>query len=78
MTKPKTFPDLLSHWKTTELSEALGVPYVNARKMRERESVSATYWVALIEAAHAKGIDLEYSDLVAMKQARAERREQVA
>lgn len=71
MSKPKTFPELLSHWRTGELSAALGVPYVNARKMRERESVNPVHWPALIEAASEKGIELEYTDLVAMKQARA-------
>lgn len=70
MTKPQTFSDLLSHWTHAELSEALGVPYINARKMRERESVSAVHWPVLIDAAAAKGVDLEYSDLVAMKRAR--------
>lgn len=70
MSKPTTFPELLSHWRNTELSEALGVPYINARKMRERESVNPVHWPALIDAASAKGIELEYSDLVAMKQAK--------
>lgn len=69
MQKPTTFPELLANWTTLDLSEDLGVPYVNARKMRERGSVSVDYWPSLIEKASAKGIDLEYSDLVAMKRA---------
>lgn len=68
MRKPKTFPDLLTHWSTLELSADLSVPYVTARKMRERGSVSVPHWPTLIEKAASKGLNLEYSDLVAMKQ----------
>lgn len=72
MRKPTNFPDLLSHWSTLELSADLAVPYVTARKMRERESVGVKHWPALIEKAEAKGIVLEYSDLVAMHRASKE------
>ncbi len=69
MKKPATFSELLTHWSTLDLSADLDVPYVTARKMRERESVGVKHWPALIEKAEAKGIILEYSDLVAMHRA---------
>lgn len=68
--KLTTFPALLSHWTTLELSADLDVPYVNARKMLERQSVGITHWPRLIDAAAGKGIPLRYSDLVAMRRAK--------
>lgn len=65
---PETFDGLLAHWTTPELSADLQVPYVTARKMRERKSVGVSHWPALIDAAQRRGIRIEYRDLVAMKQ----------
>lgn len=64
--KPDTFEALLSNWTKLELSQALGVPYVNARKMIERKSVNPIHWPKLIEAASGKGIALTNDDLIAM------------
>lgn len=64
--KPDTFEALLSHWTKLELSEALGVPYVNARKMIERKSVNPVHWPKLIEAAAGKGLKVTNDDLIAM------------
>lgn len=64
--KPDTFEALLSNWTKLELSQALGVPYVNARKMIERKSVNPVHWPKLIEAAAGKGIVLTHDDLIAM------------
>lgn len=64
--KPDTFEALLSNWTKLELSQALGVPYVNARKMIERKSVNPVHWPKLIDAASGKGIALTNDDLIAM------------
>lgn len=66
MHKPATFEALLANWTKLELSGALGVPYVNARKMIERKSVNPVHWPKLIEAAATKGIVLTNDDLIAM------------
>lgn len=68
--KPDTFEALLAHWSTVELSSDLGVPYVNARKMRERKSVDAAHWDKLLAAAKRKGLSVEFSDLVEMRRAK--------
>ena len=70
-TKPTTFEDLLALFSHNELSLALGVEYVTARKMRERASVNVIYWPSLIVAAAGKGVAIGYPDLVAMAQLRA-------
>ena len=67
MQKPNTFPELLDHWTTPELSAALAVPYVTARKMRERRSVGIGHWPRFIEAAGDKGIRLTLDDLARMR-----------
>lgn len=65
--KPGTFGELLEGWPTLELASDLGVPYVTARKMRERQSVSIIHWPKLIERAKGRGHVLSYDDLVAMR-----------
>jgi hypothetical protein len=74
----ETFDDLLSRWTTLELSAALGVPYVTARKMRERKSVAVPHWAALLAAAAERGIFLSYDDLVAMRSASAPAKDRAA
>ena len=64
---PDTFETLLANWTTPELSAELGVPYVTARKMRERKSMGITHWPALIKAAQSRGIALDFERLVAMR-----------
>lgn len=72
MKQPDTFSELLADWPTLQLSADLGVSYVTARKMRERESVGIVHWPRLIEKAKKRGIRLSYDRLVAMRAARTE------
>lgn len=67
---PDTFETLLAHWTTPELSADLGVPYVTARKMRERKSVGVDHWPRLVEAAARKGILLNIERLMEMRNQR--------
>lgn len=71
MAKPATFEALLGNWSTLELSADLRVPYVTARKMRERKSVSIIHWPSLVTAAQRKGLRVTIDDLVAMRRAAA-------
>lgn len=66
--KPSTFSELLANWSTSDLSADLGVPYVNARKMKERGSVAPEHWQTLITTAKRRGFRLTPDDLVAMRQ----------
>jgi len=70
LSKPDTFAALLGHWSTVELAADLGVPYVNARKMRERQSVDAAHWDKLLTASKRKGLGIEFNDLVEMRRAK--------
>lgn len=68
---PDTFDALLAHWTTPELSADLGVPYVTARKMRERKSVSVDHWPRLVEAAQRRGIPISVEKLMRMRNKRS-------
>lgn len=72
MREPQTFSELLADWPTLQLSADLGVSYVTARKMRERESVGIAHWPKLIETARRKGFKLSYDRLVAMRTSKTE------
>ena len=74
----ETFDDLLSRWTNGELSAALGVKYVTARKMRERKSVAVPHWSALVAAAAERGVILSYDDLVAMRSASSPAKDRAA
>lgn len=65
--KLSTFDDVLALWATPKaLSEALGVPYINAQAMKARKSIAVDHWPKLIEALKALGYSLTNDELVAM------------
>lgn len=68
---PDTFEALLANWSTPELSADLGVPYVTARKMRERKSVGVDHWPRLVDAATRKGISIDVAKLVELRNQRS-------
>lgn len=73
--KPDSFEAVLANWSTpTEMSEALGIPYVTAQVMRHRKSISAVHWPAVIKCLKANGITVTTDDLLAMQFKRAEER----
>jgi hypothetical protein len=37
--------------------DALGLPDVNARQMKQRDSIPAHYWPRTVEAAHERGVE---------------------
>jgi hypothetical protein len=65
---PQTFDELLSLWETPkDLSQALGVSYINAYAFKQRGSVGVRHWPKLIEGAREKGVSITTDDLVKMK-----------
>lgn len=62
-----TFEDVLSLWESPKaLSDALGVPYINAQAMKARKSIAVDHWPKLIEALKSQGYSLSNDELVAM------------
>lgn len=49
------------------LRTALGLEYVTAQKMYQRDSVAVRHWPALIEHARSKGIAVGPDDLMRLK-----------
>lgn len=76
MKKLTTFDDVLSLWATPKaLSEALGVPYINAQAMKARGSIGVGHWPKIIELLRAAGYSVSTDDLAVMWQkAKEERR----
>lgn len=72
MKKPTTFDELLDLWdQPRDLSDALGVPRLNARAMKARKSVGIDHWPALLSALKAKGISMTWEELAALRQRRS-------
>ena len=71
MVKPNDFRELIEAWGgIPRLADDLGVPYVAAQKMFQRNSIAAWHWPKLLQMASGKGILLTADRLVAMKPAR--------
>ena len=71
--KPSTFDELLDLWEQPrDLSDALGIPRLNARAMKLRKSVGIDHWPALIAALETKGVVMTMEDLHALRQRRRE------
>ena len=67
MKKLSTFDDVLSLWATPKaLSEALGVPYINAQAMKARGSIGVGHWPKMIELLKARGYAVTTDDLAVM------------
>ena len=47
----------------------VGVPYSHAQVMKQRRSISATYWPRVLRAAERRGVSLTEKDLVRMHEA---------
>lgn len=75
MNKLSTFDDVLSLWATPKaLSDALGVPYINAQAMKARGSIGVGHWPKMIELLRAQGYSVTTDDLAAMWQKASEER----
>lgn len=71
-----TFDDLLALWESPKaLSEALGVPYINAQAMKNRRSIGVDHWSRILELVSERGYALTTDDLLHM---RAKRRAELA
>lgn len=66
------FGQILDHFTTGELAEALGCPYQTAAAMKRRASVNVVHWQQLIAAADTKGLILDAETLARLA---AERRQ---
>lgn len=50
--------ELINLWPSlSDFADDIGVPYMTAKGMRRRGSVPAGYWLAMEEAASARGIE---------------------
>ena len=65
MNSPSPFTDLIEKWPAeagksalATFSDDLGVPYPTAGAWKQRKSIPAEQWPALIEAARKRGLDL--------------------
>lgn len=75
MNKLSTFDDVLALWATPKaLSDALGVPYINAQAMKARGSIGVGHWPKMIELLRAEGYSITTDDLAAMWQKASEAR----
>ena len=70
---PDTFEALIERWGIANFAADLGVNYSTANAMKQRKSVPARYWPALIEKGASRGIPVGTDDLLAMER-RKERR----
>lgn len=53
-----TFPEIISRWPTLQaLASDLGLPVKNVRRWRDLGSIPAEWFVAVVEAARARGFD---------------------
>jgi hypothetical protein len=65
---PRTFRELIDRWGgIPAFRDDMGVPYVTAQKMYQRNSVAVTYWPQLMEKAKDRGISVDAQTLVAMR-----------
>lgn len=64
-----TFDDVLGLWESPKaLSDALGVPYINAQAMKARGSIGVGHWPKVIELLRAMGHSVSTDDLAVMWQ----------
>lgn len=75
MKKLSTFEDVLALWATPKaLSDALGVPYINAQAMKARGSIGVGHWPKMIELLRSEGYSVTTDDLALMWQKASEER----
>jgi hypothetical protein len=75
MKKLSTFDDVLALWETPKaLSEALGVPYINAQAIKARGSIGVGHWPKMIELLRSRGYSVSTDDLAVMWQKASEAR----
>lgn len=79
LTKLDSFDAVLATWSNpTEMSEALGIPYVTAQVMRHRRSISDLHWPKVITCLRERGVELTTDDLLEMKHKRRAEAKKVA
>ena len=63
-----SFSEIISFWPSVSaLSDDLGVPYQTAAAWKQRDSVPAERWPALITAAHKRGLTITLEQLHSLR-----------
>lgn len=67
-----TFSELIECWPTVaEFARDVNQNLDAAKKWKQRNSIPASHWIAVTEAANRRGIDISIESLAAMSQAKA-------
>lgn len=67
-----TFSQLIEEWPTVaEFARDVGQNVEAAKKWKQRNSIPASNWIAVVEAAGSRGINISIEQLAAMSQAKA-------
>jgi hypothetical protein len=54
----QSFVQIINSWPTAEeFGRGIGIPGGTARQWRNRDSIPASYWTAVVSAAEARGIE---------------------
>lgn len=68
MNKPNTFRDMIENWGgIPAFAEDIGVGYVTAQKMWQRNSVAVRHWPVLLQKATGRDVFLTSDRLLEMK-----------
>ena len=67
-----TFSSLIDKWPSVaEFAKDVDQKLETVRKWKQRESIPAGHWLAIVEAAQKRGIDISIESLASMSQQRA-------
>ena len=67
-----TFSQLIGQWPTVaEFARDVGQNLEAVKKWKQRDSIPASHWLAVVGAAEAKGISISIEQLAAMSRAKA-------
>lgn len=67
-TEPQSFRELIDLWGgVPSFRKDMGLAYVTAQKMYQRNSIAATHWQKLIELAPQRDIEIDPATLVRLK-----------
>jgi len=61
----KTHKEVLTHLGVARVAQSLGVPYSTVAKWSQRDSIPASYWIALLALTRYK-VKLTAQDLAVM------------
>ena len=71
MSKVKNFRNVIDLWPTAaDFGRDIGVTDINARAMRQRNSIPSEYWCKVVERASAIGHKVTYESLAKFAEAR--------